>query len=114
VHFYVKSAGKVSIEISDATGRNKHTASVDAHAGINRYYWNLRFDPTEEQRKEAERRRQQFAAAAEAGGEEGFGGRIQLGTPAVEGTYIVKLTAGGKTVVGQVVVRDDPALAAAR
>jgi hypothetical protein len=83
---------------------------VDAHAGINRYYWNLRFDPTEEQRKEAERRRQQFAAAAGAGGEEGFGGRFQLGTPAGAGSYIVRLGVAGKTLAGHLVVRDDPAL----
>jgi hypothetical protein len=112
VHFYLKDAGKVSIEITDAEGRNTHTVSVDAHGGINRYYWNLRFDPTEDQRKEAERRRQQFAAAAAetGGGTEGFGSRFQLGTSAGAGTFIVKLTAGGKTLVGQVVVRDDPAL----
>ncbi len=109
VHFYVKSAGKASIEIADLAGKNRHTASIDAHAGNNRYYWNLRFDPTEEQKKEAERRRQQLAAGG-FGGEEGFGGRMQIGTPAGAGTYLVKLTAGGKTYPGQVLVRDDPAL----
>mgnify|MGYP001604038656 CR=1 FL=1 len=113
VHFYVKSGGKVNIEITDPAGRDRHTAAIDAHAGINRYYWSLRFDPTEEQKKEAERRRQQLAAG-EFGGEEGFGGRMQIGTPAGAGTYLITLTVGGKTYPGQVVVREDPALEPAR
>jgi photosystem II stability/assembly factor-like uncharacterized protein len=115
VTFYLKTPGKVAIEIADTQERNKHAATIEAHAGINRYYWRLRFDPTEEQRKEAERRREQLAAAGGAEpGEGGIGGRTPLGTQAGAGTYLVKLMVNGQTYRGVVVVRDDPALAPER
>ncbi len=85
IHFYVKRAGPVTLEVADRTRRARHVAAVEAHAGINRYYWPLRFDAAE-------------------------GGRPGSGPPAGPGTYLLRLTAAGRTVEGLLVVRDDPAL----
>ncbi|MCP4725809.1 MAG: hypothetical protein GY863_12270 [bacterium] len=51
VNFYVResSGEKIRIEITDLEGNNVSTALVDAAAGVNRYRWNLQFDPTEEE-----------------------------------------------------------------
>jgi hypothetical protein len=110
VHFYLKNvpAGKVAIQIADMQGKNAFTANIEAHAGINRYYWSLRFDPTEEQKREHERR---LAAMKESAGEEGGGraGRLQ-GSLAGPGTYRVTLTVGASTYASTVTVREDPDL----
>jgi len=48
VHYFVKDKldGPLTIEISDVTGLNKTTYSIDApKTGINRLVWDLRFDP---------------------------------------------------------------------
>jgi hypothetical protein len=48
IHYYLESspAGDVSMEISDLSGKNKRAAKVGKEQGINRYQWDLRFDPT--------------------------------------------------------------------
>jgi hypothetical protein len=81
---------------------------------VNRYYWNLRFDPTADERREAEERQRQLAAGGRGGGPGGFGGRQALGSTAGAGTYRVLLTAGGRTLESTVTVREDPALAPPR
>jgi hypothetical protein len=112
IDFWLKDqpAGKVKIEVTDLAGTRKFTTEVDGHAGINRFFWRLRFDPTEEDRRRAEERLAQIRAQL-AGGEEGggFGGAFRAqGTEAGAGTYRVRLTAGGRTVEGTIMVRDDP------
>ncbi len=51
VNFYIKNSGneKIDIEITDLNGDNISKGSLDAETGINRYRWNMRFDPTEEE-----------------------------------------------------------------
>ncbi len=128
VHYYIKTdqAGPVTLQIQDATGTQVHTAQVPGTAGVHRYFWNLRFGAA--------------AAAAEGrgggggrrgGGGGGGGGRAAAagadpeaapapqggrgGPPAAgAGTYVVRLTAGGRTHTSTLRLRDDPAAATVR
>jgi len=52
IHYYLKDkpAGPVTIEITDVTGLNKTTFTIDnAVPGINRLMWDFRFDPAPQQ-----------------------------------------------------------------
>jgi photosystem II stability/assembly factor-like uncharacterized protein len=91
IDYYLKSAasGDVKISIADATGKVVRTLDGTKHAGINRVLWNLAPNPP---------------ANPPAGGGGGRGGP----PPAVDaGTYIVTLTAAGKTMVKPVTVLED-------
>jgi photosystem II stability/assembly factor-like uncharacterized protein len=91
IDYYLKSAasGDVKISIADATGKVVRTLDGTKHAGINRVLWNLAPNPP---------------ANPPAGGGGGRGGQ----PPAVDaGTYIVTLTAAGKTMVKPVTVVED-------
>lgn len=112
IHYYVGAdvSGQITLEISDLSGENVFTTDLPARKGINRYYWGMRFNPTDEQR-EAFRRRQaqpggQFGGR---GGRGGFGTQLR-GAAAEPGTYRVEITAGGETRSGTVTIREDPAL----
>ena len=103
-------SGPVSVEITDLSGDNVFTAEVAATEGINRYYWDMRFDPTAAQRRAAaarlERLREQFGGqlpgfVAQQGGAQG--------TEATPGTYRVRISAGGETQSGTLTIREDPA-----
>lgn len=92
-NYYLKAAaqGDVKITISDYSGRVVRTLDGSKQAGLNRVQWNLR--PTPPPRP-----------AGMGGGGGGFGGMA----PAVDaGTYIVKLTVGGKDYTTKVVVEPD-------
>lgn len=41
--------GAVQFQITDVTGESKWTYSVDAEPGINRFYWDMTFDPSSDQ-----------------------------------------------------------------
>ncbi|HET9275862.1 MAG TPA: hypothetical protein VFN96_07325 [Gemmatimonadales bacterium] len=114
IDFYLRAVpgSKAKIEIAELAGaRRTFTAEVDAHQGINRYYWPLRFDPPAS------------VAAAEGpggpvaggGGGGGFGGggfqgQGRAAPQAGPGTYRVRITVNGRTVESTVSVREDPAL----
>ena len=112
IHYYLReaAAAPLAIEISEIGGQRKFTGTVPGRAGLNRFFWNLRFDAppmTAEQRKQVEERRRR---AAEAGfDEEGGGGPREPEGPAVgPGSYVVKLTAGDKVYTTTLTVREDP------
>ena len=112
VHFWLREApeGEVALEITDLAGEKVHTAEdVPAARGINRYYWNLRFDPTEEQLQEYQERMERLRARGQV---PGFFQRQRgpQGEAAAPGTYLIKLTVNGVTHTGTVSVREDPAL----
>lgn len=110
IDFYLRSApsGKARIEIAElAAGGRAFRAEFDAHQGINRYFWPLRFDAP--------------APASAAGGPAGggsAGGGDEGGPPqgfrqppqAGRGTYRVRLIVGGRTMETTVTVREDPGL----
>jgi len=112
IHYYVGAgvSGPITLEISDLSGENLFTTDLPVRQGINRYYWKMRFDPTDQER-EAFRRRQaqpggQFGGR---GGRGGFGGQLR-GAAAEPGTYRVEITAGGDTRSSTLTIREDPAL----
>jgi photosystem II stability/assembly factor-like uncharacterized protein len=112
VNYYLRDAqgGPVSLEISDVDGERVHRAQVSGEAGIHRYLWNLRFDPSAEERQAQRERMERLRSQ--------FGDQIpdfamqqaSAGPTAGPGTYRVRLTVGGRTYDGTVAVREDPAL----
>ncbi|MCZ6916598.1 MAG: hypothetical protein O7I93_07465 [Gemmatimonadetes bacterium] len=103
--------GPVGIEITDMAGERSFIGSVDVQPGINRYFWSMRFDPTEEQRRQREEQIARFRAQGfgGGGGGGGFGGGGQLpGDLVTPGTYRVTLTVNGQRHHGTVTVREDP------
>ncbi|MGH9775623.1 MAG: VPS10 domain-containing protein [Candidatus Acidiferrales bacterium] len=92
-----KAVQKVKITISDKDGKRVRQLEVEAHAGINRVAWDLRYDPPTELTAE------QRAAQAQGffnGGSRG---------PAVEpGTYTVNVALGSSTGSETVKVVEDP------
>ena len=92
INYYLKAAttGDVKISIADATGRVIRTMDGTKKAGINRVLWNL-------------------AAGGQAGGGGGGGGGGRGGgAPAVDpGTYMVTLTAAGKTLTKPITILQD-------
>ena len=111
VHFYLGEgmSGPVSVEITDLSGENVFTVEVSATEGINRYYWDMRFDPTDAQRRAAEARLERLRT--QFGGQlPGFAaqqGRVQ-GMEATPGTYRVRIRSGGETQNGTLTIREDP------
>jgi photosystem II stability/assembly factor-like uncharacterized protein len=112
IDFYLRSAptGKARIEVAElAAGGRAFHAEFDAHQGINRYFWPLRFDgpppPTTAGGPAG-------GGAGAGGGEEGGGFQQGFRQPpqAGKGTYRVRITVGGKTLETTVTVREDPGL----
>ena len=112
LNFWLRSdpSGPVTLEISTLDGSHSVTHEVEAHAGVNRWFWNIKWAPTEEQVSRFEARMDR--ARAQFGGQlpAFFTGQGPEGEEAEVGTYRVRLTTGGQTVEGTVVVRDDPGL----
>ena len=112
ITYYLKAAPSddVKITISDVTGNVVRDITGTKEAGLNRVQWNLRGNPP--QRPAAAAGGTAPGAQAPAGvgaGARGAGGRFgPMAAQAVEpGTYVVKLTAGGKTLTTTVVVEGD-------
>jgi len=103
ISYYLKSApaGDVKITISDASGRVIRELAGTKDAGLNRVQWNLRGNPVAGG----------GGRGAGGGGGQAFGGgggRGGFGGPAIEpGTYLVKLTVGGKDYTQKIVVEAD-------
>jgi hypothetical protein len=131
ISYLLKSpaSGDVTITISDITGKTVREIKGTNNAGLNRVQWNLRGDPpalppnlgeTLENLGMAGAREQIAAMQREqatgqppsgggggGGGEFGFFRRAMQGRPVEPGTYLVKLTAGGKTLTTKLVVEAD-------
>jgi hypothetical protein len=102
----------VTIRISTLDGSWSVEHAVDAHSGLNRWFWDLRFAPS---REAVEAFRARVAAMrAEMGGRlpEGFQARAPRGTEAPSGSYLVRVTLDGRSVEGILRLRDDPGLEA--
>jgi len=112
LHFWLGSspAGSVSVEISSMDGTYTVSQEIQAHAGVNRWFWDLRFPPSAAET--AAFQEQMAEMQARGGGPPGGGFRMRgpQGATAEAGTYLVRITANGRTVEGTVAVRDDPGL----
>jgi hypothetical protein len=112
VSFWLKSAptGQVTVELSTVDGSRSVSHRIDAHAGVNRWFWDLRWAPSVEEVQAFEARmarlREQFGGQVP----DFFGNQGPQGAVVDAGTYVVRLTAGGRTVEGILTVRNDPGL----
>ncbi len=109
INYYLKSAtkDKVKIEIADASGKTVRTLDGTENAGVNRVWWDLRFDPG----KPFHLRTSPLYAPEVTVGPEGWRpapGVEPVGLLAVPGTYTVKLLAGGKEYTQKLRVLKDP------
>ena len=104
VNFYLREApsAPVTLTIRDPRGGLSFETAIEARAGINRYYWPMRFSPPEGQ---GGRR------GGRGGGRGGRGGGGRggfLGPEAGPGTYLVTLEAAGEAITTSLRVRSDP------
>jgi photosystem II stability/assembly factor-like uncharacterized protein len=97
ISYYLKSAaaGDVTISISDVTGRVVRTIQGTKDAGLNRVRWDFRGNPP------------QRPANLPEGLPAQFGRALRQGPPVEVGTYLVKLSVGGKDLTTRVVVEAD-------
>ena len=99
ISYYLKAAstGDVKITISDYSGRVVREITGPKEAGLNRVQWNLRGNPPA------------GAAGGGRGGGGGGGGRGGFGGGAAlePGSYLVKLTVGGKDYTAKVMIEAD-------
>jgi photosystem II stability/assembly factor-like uncharacterized protein len=111
IDFYLRSApaSRAKIEIAEVGGAGRRfTVELEAHQGINRYFWPLRFDsPAPAVAAGGGPGR---TAGGGGGGGGGQGGGFRPAPQAGAGTYRVRLTVGDRTIESTVTVREDPAL----
>jgi hypothetical protein len=97
VNYYLRSpsSGGVKITVSDITGKVLRNLTGTNDAGINRVRWNLRHDPPPPS-----------PGAQQAGGGQ-QGQQPQQGPPVEHGTYLIKVTTGGRELTRTLVVEED-------
>jgi hypothetical protein len=96
ISYFLKTAatGDVKITIADVNNRTNRTLDGTRNQGINRVLWtNLAPAPPPDQAGQA--------------GRGGGGGRGGFGQPVAPGTYLVTLSANGKTMTKPITVLQD-------
>ena len=91
-------------------GTQAVSQEVQAHAGINRWFWDLRLPPSAAETAEFEARMEEMRARGGGAPGGGFRMRGAQGSTAPAGTYLIRLTVDGQMVEGTLAVRDDPGL----
>jgi len=109
INYYLKSApqGAAQVAILDATGRTVRTLTGTNFTGLNRVYWDLRFNPTREMRL---RTAPEFAPEIQEG-PEGWRpapGAQRISVMAPPGNYTVKLTMDGHDYTQPLKLIKDP------
>jgi photosystem II stability/assembly factor-like uncharacterized protein len=109
INYYVKAvpAGNVTIAILDGQGQTIRTITGPKAAGLNRVYWDLRYEPSKEVRL---RTPPLFAPDVPLGsdGTRNAPGAGRLSILAPPGGYTVRLDVGGKQMTQKLEVRKDP------
>jgi photosystem II stability/assembly factor-like uncharacterized protein len=111
INYYLKStpSAPVKITILDQAGQIVRTLTARGQAGVNRVYWDLRYEASQEIRL----RTSPLSPAPHVRlGPEGWRpapvGGAQVSILAPPGTYTVKLSAGGRDLTAPLTVRKDP------
>ena len=99
---------EVPEEGADDGGRPAERFSVSKSAGINRIWWDLRWDRTDEIRLWTPTVGHEHAGVGEKGWRRFPLGRFQRGPLVGPGTYTLKLKAGDREMTQTLVVRKDP------
>ncbi len=109
INYYLKGplSGSVTITIQDQKGEIVRKLTGTNTTGLNRIYWDLRYEPTKEIRL---RTSPQYAPHVRVGPD---GWRPAPGTGSISilappGTYTVKISAGGRELTQPLTVRKDP------
>jgi photosystem II stability/assembly factor-like uncharacterized protein len=112
ISFWLASdpSGPVTVEVSTFDGNHSVTTEVEAHAGLNRWFWDLRWAPSLEELAAFDERM--------AGARERLGGQVPpffrnqrpRGGEAGPGTYRLRVSVAGAVVEGTLTVRADPGL----
>jgi hypothetical protein len=108
INYYLKTVpeGDIHIEILDGMGKTIKALQGTRNLGINRVWWNLRNEPSTQTQL---RMPPLYAPHVQVGPD---GWRPSRGRPisfrVAPGTYTVKLTAGGKELTRELVVKKDP------
>jgi len=109
INYYLKgpSAGSVSITILDQKGEVIRKLTGTNRPGVNRIYWDLRYEPTGEIRL---RTSPMYAPWLRVGpdGWRPAAGAGSMSILAPPGPYTVKLSAGGRELTQPLAVRKDP------
>jgi photosystem II stability/assembly factor-like uncharacterized protein len=108
LNYWLKSAPSAdpAITISDPTGRVVRTLTGTKSAGVNRVWWDLRFEPSKEARIRVSPLYAPDVAVPKDGMPAPGIGRVAILAP--PGTYTVKLSVGGRDFSQQLEVRKDP------
>src|SRR5690348_168752 len=109
LNYYLKTESKDNVKISilDAGGKTVRTFDGTKNAGINRVWWDLKFDPS----TQIKLRTSPLYAPEVTVGPEGWRsapGASPISLLAPPGTYTVKLTAGGHDYTQKLTVLKDP------
>jgi photosystem II stability/assembly factor-like uncharacterized protein len=97
----------VTIAILDAQGQTARTLRGPAAKGLNRVYWDLRYDPSTEIKLRTSPLHAPWLRVG-TDGTRPYPGGARLSLLAPPGTYTVKLTAGGRDFTQKLVVKKDP------
>jgi photosystem II stability/assembly factor-like uncharacterized protein len=108
ISYYLKSApsGDVKITIADYTGKVVRNIVGTKEIGLNRVQWNLRGDPPPRPANLPAG----FGGGGGGGGGGGFGGLFNVGPALEAGTYLLKLSVGGKEYTTKAVIEADTPL----
>jgi photosystem II stability/assembly factor-like uncharacterized protein len=102
--------GPVTIQISTLDGSRSVSHEVEAHSGLNRWFWDLRFAPSQAEISAHEARMEQLREQMGGRIPEGFRSRNPQGSEAEAGTYRVRISTHGRSVEGTLSLREDPGL----
>jgi photosystem II stability/assembly factor-like uncharacterized protein len=109
INYYLKAAptGQVTATILDPQGQTVRTLTAPTSAGLNRFYWDLRYEPSREVRL---RTSPLYAPDIQLGpdGSRAAPGAPRLSILAPPGTYTVRLDVNGKQLTQKLEVRKDP------
>jgi hypothetical protein len=110
--FWVGSepSGPLTVEVSTLDRSRSVTQEVPVHPGLNRWFWDLRFAPSQAEVTAFQERMAQIRDQMGGRLPEGFRMRRPQGSEAEAGTYLVRLTLAGRSVEGTLTLREDPGL----